>query len=221
MAKWLHGSSLANAAQVAALPTLIGIALIGFGISLWQGHHYRSANLLFGFGVLLAVAAALWFVFVAIALWRCGRSEAPPQAITKSETDGLWAWLHVENTGATDDFQVEVELRDTGEKELPYHATWRDGNRSQCIPQGGQATVNIAEIRYRHVTWRTTDPATLLRFFSAEPSRGYFDRRAHVGLVVGCRVTILREKAGPLPHEHYHLKVDPNEKLIFRKTTAG
>jgi len=77
--KWLHGSSLANAAQVAGMFVAFGIASISFGVLLWAGGHYLIADLTYAVGSLLIVIAVIWFFGAGVLLARTSASETPSQ----------------------------------------------------------------------------------------------------------------------------------------------
>jgi hypothetical protein len=77
--RWLHGSSLANAAQVAGMFVAVGIASISFGLAFWSGKHYLIADFMYGIGGLLIVAGIVWFFGAGVLLARTPESETVSQ----------------------------------------------------------------------------------------------------------------------------------------------
>jgi hypothetical protein len=73
--KWLHGSSLANAATVAAMFVGFGTAAISFGLLLWAGKHYWLGIFLFGLGGSFIAIGIAWFILAGVVLARTSESE--------------------------------------------------------------------------------------------------------------------------------------------------
>jgi hypothetical protein len=77
--KWLHGSSLANAAQVAGIFVVLGIASISFGLPVSAGRHYLIADFMYAVGSLLIVIGIAWFFGAGVLLARASESETASQ----------------------------------------------------------------------------------------------------------------------------------------------
>jgi hypothetical protein len=115
-------------------------------------------------------------------------------ARVRPDYDQRWAWLRVTNNEEPSELEMQLEWMETGHREHPYIAPWREGNKATLlVSRGRTAVINVAEVI------DFIGEYARLRFFSTASDDGCFYADVRIHSQVRVRASVIR---GSLPPVH-------------------